>query len=107
MDRPSPRRASTGGVSIAGLSSQPAHSAQQQAAELRTVTLFPSTGTAVGDATRYLGKPVWVFMRVDHGIPDGTFRCMADLKDGTTIPIGNLTVTDGEGAWVATPQHQR
>lgn len=85
-----------GGV---GVVSRFARSEERQVAELRTVRLISTNGEIVGDASRYVGHPGWIFMRVDHGIGAGTDRCVLDLKGGAVIPIGNLTVTDGKGAW--------
>jgi hypothetical protein len=68
-------------------------------AELRTVQLVSTTGQVVGDAFRYAGHPAWVFLRVDRGMPAGTETCVLDLRGGTALAIGTLTVSGGKGAW--------
>lgn len=82
-----------------GAVGQLAASSERHGAEMRTVQLISTRGEVVGDASRYLGRPGWIFMRVDHGVDSGTDRCVIELNTGTRIPIGNLIVTGGKGAW--------
>jgi hypothetical protein len=77
------------------------HRAPVASAELseRHVQLISGSGTAVGDASAYDGRQAWLFMRVDRGLPSGTYQCVLDVSGGRTIRLGSLTVTAGKGAW--------
>ena len=65
----------------------------------RHVQLVTASGTTVGDASTYAGRQAWFFMRVDRGVPPGTYQCVLDVAGGRTIHLGSLTVTAGNGAW--------
>jgi hypothetical protein len=67
--------------------------------ELRTVHLISATGTEIGDVSTYGGSPVWVFMRLEGPLPNGTYRCVLDTDDGRTVPIGSLWAHDNRGGW--------
>ena len=67
--------------------------------DFRTVQLISTDGSAIGDVSTYLGPPAWVFMRLDRGLPNGTYQCVLDADDGHTVPIGRLWASSGHGAW--------
>jgi hypothetical protein len=77
------------------------HGAPAASAELteRHVALISVSGTPVGDASAYTGRQAWFFMRVDRGVPSGTYQCVLDVSGGHLIRLGSLTVTGGKGAW--------
>jgi hypothetical protein len=68
-------------------------------AELRTVALISSDGRPIGDVSAYAGPPTWFFLRVDRGGDSGTYECVLDVDGGRTIPLGTMSVTDGNGGW--------
>jgi Putative zinc-finger len=67
--------------------------------DFRTVQLISTGGSAIGDVSTYIGPPAWVFMRLDGGLPNGTYQCVLDADDGQTVPVGRLWATSGHGAW--------
>jgi len=77
------------------------HRAPAASAELseRHVQLVTASGTAVGDVSAYAGRQAWFFMRVDRGVPSGTYGCVLDVSGGRTVRLGTLTVSAGKGAW--------
>jgi len=87
-----------GGVTGAaiGRSSAPA---AESAEQFRTVQLISTTGADIGDVSTYTGSPPWFFMRLEGPLPDATYRCVLDLDDGTTVPIGRLWAVNGHGGW--------
>jgi len=87
-----------GGVTGAaiGRSSAPA---PESAEQFRTVQLISTTGADIGDVSTYSGSPPWFFMRLEGQVPDATYRCVLDLDDGTTVPIGRLWAVNGHGGW--------
>ena len=84
-----------GGVvgAVIGRSSSNDHEA------LRTVQLVSTSGGDIGDVSTYSGKPTWIFMRLEGDLPDGTYRCMLEMDDGRTVPIGRLWAVNGHGGW--------
>jgi hypothetical protein len=69
--------------------------------EMRTVALISSNGQRIGDVFADAGTPAWVFLRVDHGAGTDTYQCVLDVDGGTSIPIGPMVVSDGQGGWGA------
>jgi Putative zinc-finger len=67
--------------------------------ELRSVDLVSSSGGDAGDVFAYADRPAWFFVRVDRALPRGTYRCVLDLDDASTVPLGTLSVSEGKGAW--------
>jgi hypothetical protein len=66
----------------------------------RTVQLISTTsGADIGEVWTYASRPSWVFMQVDKEVPDGTYRCMLEMDDGSTVPIGRLYAVKGNGGW--------
>jgi hypothetical protein len=83
------------GAAIGRSSRPPAEPAEQ----FRTVQLISTTGADIGDVSTYSGSPPWFFMRLEGPLPDATYRCVVDLDDGTTVPIGRLWAVNGHGGW--------
>jgi hypothetical protein len=69
------------------------------AAEFRTVRLISTGGTDIGDVSTYAGPSPWFFMRVEGALPDGTYRCVLDMADGSTVDVGRLWALNGHGGW--------
>jgi hypothetical protein len=67
--------------------------------EFETVKLISATGADIGDVSTYAGKPTWFFMRLEGPLPNGTYRCVLDVDDGRTVPIGSLWAANGHGGW--------
>jgi hypothetical protein len=67
--------------------------------ELATVQLISAGGADIGDVSTYSGAPAWFFMRLDGPLPDGVYRCVVDVDDGRTVPIGKLWASNGHGGW--------
>jgi hypothetical protein len=78
---------------------QPAGEVDGPGHELRTVRLISTRGGDVGDVSSYAGSPAWFFMRLDGAVPNGTYRCVLDVDDGRTVPMGSLFVSEGKGGW--------
>jgi hypothetical protein len=87
-----------GGVSgaVIGRSAGPSGETGEQ---FRTVQLISASGAPVGDVSTYTGSSPWFFMRVEGPLPDATYRCVLDLDDGRTVPIGRLWAVKGHGGW--------
>jgi hypothetical protein len=73
--------------------------ARPEGEELRSVDLISSSGGDAGEVSAYADTPAWFFVRVDRALPRGTYRCVLDLDDASTLPLGTLSVSDGKGAW--------
>jgi putative zinc finger protein len=89
----------TGGVTgaVIGRSS---NGSDESAEPLRTFELISTSGTDIGDVSTYTGDPSpWLFMRVEGDVPDATYRCVLDMDDGRTVPIGRLWAVKGHGGW--------
>jgi Putative zinc-finger len=67
--------------------------------EFQTVKLISAAGADIGDVSTYAGTPTWFFMRLEGPLPNGTYRCVLDVDDGRTVPIGSLWAANGHGAW--------
>jgi len=67
--------------------------------EFQTVQLISATGADIGDVSTYDGTPTWFFMRLEGPLPNGTYRCVLDVDDGRTVPIGSLWAANGHGGW--------
>jgi hypothetical protein len=67
--------------------------------EFQTVQLISATGADIGDVSTYDGTPTWFFMRLEGSLPNGTYRCVLDVDDGRTVPIGSLWAANGRGGW--------
>jgi hypothetical protein len=74
-------------------------SAGDDGPEFRTVELISTSGADIGDVSTYAGRPTWFFMRLEGALPDGTYRCVVDVDDGRTVPIGRLWAVNGHGGW--------
>ena len=70
-----------------------------ESAELRTVQLISTSGVDIGDVSTYGDRSSWFFMRVEGDVPDATYRCVVDMDDGRTVPIGRLWTVKGHGGW--------
>jgi hypothetical protein len=68
-------------------------------AEFRTVRLISTSGADIGDVSTYAGPSPWFFMRVESGLADGTYNCVLDMSDGSTVPVGRLWALNGHGGW--------
>jgi len=68
-------------------------------AEFHTVRLISAGGADIGDVSTYAGPSPWFFMRVEGAIPDGTYRCVLDMADGSTVDAGRLWALNGHGGW--------
>ena len=89
----------TGGVTgaVIGRSSS---APDESAARLQTFELISTSGADIGDVSTYIGDPSpWFFMRVEGDVPDATYRCVLDMDDGRTVPIGRLWAVKGHGGW--------
>jgi hypothetical protein len=69
------------------------------AGEFRTVRLISASGTDIGDVSTYAGPSPWFFMRVEGTLADGTYNCVLDMADGSTVPVGRLWAFNGHGGW--------
>lgn len=69
------------------------------ASDFRTVQLISTSGADIGDVSTYAGRSPWFFMRLEGALPDGTYRCVLELDDGSTVPIGRLWAVNGHGGW--------
>jgi hypothetical protein len=67
--------------------------------ELRTAPLVAEATGTVGDAAVYAGRPAWVFMRIDRGLADGTYRCVVTADAARPTVVGTLVVHEGRGSW--------
>jgi hypothetical protein len=66
---------------------------------LRTVQLISSSGADIGDVSTIAGSSPWFFMRLEGELPDGTYRCVLEMDDGRTVPVGRLWAVSGHGGW--------
>ncbi|EST21615.1 hypothetical protein [Streptomyces roseochromogenus] len=71
------------------------------------MTSAPSGGT-VGEVYAHPGTPGWIFVSVDlagpHAAYTGKVTCLLEHADGTTVRVGDFTLTGGHGEWgVAAP----
>jgi hypothetical protein len=67
--------------------------------EIASAHMVGQSGHRAGDAFMTLGGEQYVFLDVDYGAKTGTYRIEAvDTSDRVTS-LGNLTITDGQGAW--------
>jgi hypothetical protein len=70
-------------------------------------TLRPLTGRlmsgaqVVGDVTISSGRPSWMIMDIDAGMLSGTVWCQVTLANGHTETVGQFTISNGYGSWVA------
>jgi hypothetical protein len=69
-----------------------------QGPEMRTVALISASGQRIGDVASYAGAPAWFFLRVDHGA-DATYQCVLDVDGGSSVSIGPMVVSNGQGGW--------
>jgi hypothetical protein len=76
-----------------------AHLGRSSGGEFQTVKLISTAGADIGDVSTYAGRPTWFFMRLEGPLPNGTYRCVLDVDDGRTVPIGSLWAADGHGGW--------
>ncbi len=67
--------------------------------QLRTVQLISTSGADIGDVSTIAGKSPWFFMRLEGDLPDGTYRCVLEMDDGRTVPVGRLWAVSGHGGW--------
>lgn len=68
-------------------------------APLRTVQLIATGGADIGDVSTIAGSSPWFFMRLEGELPDGTYRCVLEMDDGRTVPVGRLWAVSGHGGW--------
>lgn len=66
---------------------------------LRTVELISTSGADIGDVSTIAGSSRWFFMRLEGELPDGTYRCVLEMDDGRTVPVGRLWAVSGHGGW--------
>ena len=67
--------------------------------QLRTVQLISTSGADIGDVSTIAGKSPWFFMRLEGDLPDGTYRCLLEMDDGRSVPVGRLWAVSGHGGW--------
>jgi hypothetical protein len=65
----------------------------------RTVDLIAAGGADIGDVSTYYGRSPWYFMQLKGALPDGTYRCVLELDDGRSIPLGRIQTVGGQGGW--------
>jgi hypothetical protein len=69
---------------------------------LRAAHLTAADGTVAGQALVYEGRPSWVFVALEHASGTGRYPILAELEDGTTVPVGAVRIDDGSGSWGGT-----
>ncbi|MER5543634.1 hypothetical protein ABT072_14580 [Streptomyces sp. NPDC002589] len=67
-----------------------------------------TNGGTVGEVYAHPGTPGWIFVSVALGGPhaayNGKVTCLLEHADGTTVRVGDFTLTGGHGEWgVAAP----
>jgi Putative zinc-finger len=87
-----------GGIGGAMIGRSTAHT-ESAAAGIHTVRLISTGGTDIGDVSTLAGPSPWFFMRVEGALADGTYRCVLDMADGTTVDVGRLWALNGHGGW--------
>jgi hypothetical protein len=84
---------------IAGAALRPSSGDSDSGRRFRTVNLISATGADIGDVSTYYGRSPWYFMSLDGAVPDGTYQCVLEMKDGRIVPLGRLRAVQGEGSW--------
>jgi hypothetical protein len=84
------------GGAVVGRSTAGNHSA---AGARLPVRLVSAGGADIGDVSTLAGPSPWFFMRVEGALADGTYRCVLDMADGTTVDVGRLWALNGHGGW--------
>ncbi|OLZ72931.1 hypothetical protein AV521_08215 [Streptomyces sp. IMTB 2501] len=82
-----------------------ASSAPATASEPMLIGDMTSTtgGGTVGEVYAHPGTPGWIFVSVDlagpHAAYNGKVTCLLEHADGTTVRVGDFTLTGGHGEW--------
>jgi anti-sigma-K factor RskA len=56
----------------------------------------------VGQLFVYTGRPSWMFMTVESGVPSRPVTCEIILGDGRTVDVGSFTIAAGYRSWGST-----
>jgi hypothetical protein len=75
--------------------------------EVWSAPMVADSGLDVGRAFVSDGNPAAVGLSVRYGIPTGEYTIEARRRDGTTLDVGKVTVTDGQGSWAGTAPTRR
>jgi hypothetical protein len=70
---------------------------------IRNVVYVPLTGHThpVGQLYLYPGTPSWIYLQINNteNPRDETLNCVIIRPDGTSIPLGTMTLHKGQGHW--------
>jgi hypothetical protein len=66
---------------------------------VRSGELLTAGGRLQGRMYAYQGQSSWLFMNVHADRLTGVYTCEVQLVNGTTVPIGTLTLRDGSGVY--------
>lgn len=55
----------------------------------------------IGQAYLYPGHPSWIYLSLDTpgSTTDDTVNCEVVRRDGSTVPLGSFSLTNGHGGW--------
>jgi predicted anti-sigma-YlaC factor YlaD len=77
----------------------PAYSSHVYSPQAEQMSLLAPAGTTVGNVVVDPGDTPWISMSVSSPLAAGLYHCEVVLDDATSAPIGDLTVSNGTGAW--------